>query len=108
MLGHDPFTNAPVARTPLNVVRAVAEFIPGGAREGDQLVESRALERAYNWFMDETRARNLTWERVTGTFAAAWNSLQLEDVLHPVDTLHRMVDLFRPLLTDLAASRAPR
>ena len=102
MLGRDPFTNAPVARTPLNVVRAVAEFIPGGTEKVNQLVESRALERAYNWFMDETRARNLTWERVTGTFAAAWNSLRLEDVLHPIDTLRRMVELFRPLLTDLA------
>ena len=102
MLGRDPFTNAPVARTPLNVVRAVAEFIPGGTEKVNQLVESRALERAYNWFMDETRARNLTWERVTGTFAAAWNTLQLEDVLHPIDTLQRMVNLFRPLLTDLA------
>jgi hypothetical protein len=102
MLGRDPFTNAPVARTPLNVVRAVAEFIPGGTEKVNQLVESRALERAYNWFMEETRARNLTWERVTGTFAAAWNTLQLEDVLHPIDTLRRMVDLFRPLLSDLA------
>ena len=102
MLGRDPFTNAPVARTPLNVVRALAEFIPGGTEKVNQLIESRALERAYNWFMDETRARNLTWERVTGTFATAWNSLQLEDVLHPIDTLRRMVDLFRPLLSDLA------
>ena len=102
MLGRDPFTNAPVARTPLNVVRAVAEFIPGGTEKVNQLVESHALERAYNWFMEETRARNLTWERVTGTFAAAWNSLQLEDVLHPIDTLQRTVNLFRPLLSDLA------
>ncbi len=102
MLGRDPFTDAPVARTPLNVVRAVAEFIPGGRERVDQLVQSRALERAYTWFMDETRARNLTWERVTGTFAAAWNSLALEDVLHPIDTLRRMVNLFRPLLSDLA------
>jgi len=102
MLGRDPFTNAPVARTPLNVVRAVAEFIPGGTEKVNQLVESRALERAYNWFMEETRARNLTWERVTGTFAAAWSTLQLEDVLHPIDTLQRMVNLFRPLLSDLA------
>lgn len=102
MLGRDPFTNAPVARTPLNVIRAVAEFIPGGRERVDQLVQSRALERAYQWFMDETRARNLTWERVTGTFAVAWDSLALEDVLHPIDTLRRIVNLFRPLLSDLA------
>ncbi len=101
-LGRDPFTNAPVARTAINVVRAVAEFIPSGREKVDQLVQSRALERAYTWFLEETRARNLTWERVTGTFSAAWSALQLEDVLHPIDTLQRMVGIFRPLLVDLA------
>src|SRR5215831_10680955 len=102
LLGRDPFTNAPVDRSALNVVRAFAEFIPGGTEKVNQLVESRALQRAYEWFIQETQARNLTWARVTGTFAAAWSSLRLEDVLHPIDTLRRMIDLFRPLLTDLA------
>lgn len=101
MLGRDPFTNAPVPRTALTVVRAFAEFIPGGTEKVNQLVESGALERAYAWFQTETGARNLTWARVTGTFAAAWASLRLEDVLHPIDTLRRMVGLFRPLLSDL-------
>ena len=101
MLGRDPFTNAPVPRTALTVVRAFAEFIPGGMEKVDQLVQSGALERAYAWFQQETGARNLTWARVTGTFAEAWASLHLEDVLHPIDTLRRIVSLFRPLLTDL-------
>lgn len=101
LLGRDPFTNTPVPRTALNVVRAFAEFIPGGTEKVNQLVESGALQRAYAWFIAETTARNLTWTRVTGTFAAAWASLQLSDVLHPIDTLRRMVGLFRPLLSDL-------
>jgi len=103
MLGRDPFTSAPAPRTALNVVRAFAEFIPGGTEKVNQLVESRGLERAYQWFVSETQARNLTWARVTGTFAQAWNSLRLEDVLHPIDTLRRMINLFRPLLTDLVS-----
>lgn len=101
-LGRDPFTDAPVARTPMNVVRAVAEFVPGGGERVDQLAQSGALERAYRWFMEETQARNLTWDRVTGTFAEAWNALQIDDVLHPIETLRRMVGIFRPLLADLA------
>lgn len=101
MLGRDPFTSAPAPRTPINVMRAVAEFIPDGTQKVDQLVQSRALDRAYDWFITETQARNLTWARVTGTFAQAWDSLRLEDVLHPIDTLQRMIHLFRPLLTDL-------
>ncbi len=101
MLGHDPFTNAAVPRTPLNVVRAFAEFIPGGTEKVDQLVQSRGLQRAYQWFVQETQARNLTWARVTGTFREAWTSLHAEDVVHPIDTLQRMIRLFRPLLGDL-------
>lgn len=101
LLGRDPFTNVPVERTALNVVRAFAEFIPGGTEKVNQLVESRALQRAYEWFTTETRARNLTWDRVTGTFAQAWNSLRFEDVLHPIDTLQRIVGMFRPLMSDL-------
>jgi len=103
MLGRDPFTGAAVPRTALNVVRAFAEFIPGGTEKVDQLVQSGALQRAHDWFVQETTARNLTWARVTGTFAAAWASLQLADVLHPIDTLQRMVGLFRPLLSDLVS-----
>jgi len=101
MIGRDPFTSEPAPRTPLNVVRGVAEFIPDGTQKVDQLVQSRALERAYQWFMAETQARNLTWDRISGTFAAAWESLQLDDVLHPIDTLQRMVRMFRPLMSDL-------
>ena len=75
--------------------------VPGGTEKVNQLVESRALERAYAWFTQETHARNLTWARVTGTFAEAWAALRLEDVLHPIDTLRRMITLFRPLMGDL-------
>lgn len=103
LLGRDPFTNQAVPRTALNVVRAFAEFIPGGTEKVDQLVQSGALQRAYDWFITETTARNLTWARVTGTFAAAWATLRLEDVLHPIDTLQRMIGLFRPLLSDLVS-----
>lgn len=101
LLGRDPFTNAEVPRTAINVVRAFAEFIPGGTEKVNQLIESRALQKAYEWFTTETQARNLTWARVTGTFAQVWNSLQLEDVLHPIDTLQRIVGMFRPLMSDL-------
>lgn len=103
MLGRDPFTNASVPRTALTVVRAFAEFIPGGTEKVDQLVQSGALERAYAWFQQETSTRNLTWARVVGTFTQIWNSLQLADVLHPIDTLQRVVGVARPLMSDLVS-----
>ena len=91
LLGRDPFTGAAVPRTALNVVRAFAEFFPGGTEKVDQLVQSGALERAATWLRTETTSRNLTWDRVAGTFSAAWASLQLSDVMHPIDTVARIV-----------------
>lgn len=103
MLGRDPFTDAPVARTPLAIVRAFAEFIPGGSEKVDQMVQSGALDRAYQWFIAETTSRNLTWARVTGTFASAWATLQLADILQPIAALQRIVGMFRPLMSDLVS-----
>jgi hypothetical protein len=101
LLGKDPFTGAAVPRSAINVVKSFAEFIPGGSEKVDQLVQSKALENAYKWFVTETAARNLTWERAAGTFTTAWNSLKIEDVLHPVETIQRIVGMFTPLLSDL-------
>jgi len=101
LLGHDPFTEAPVPRTPLNVVTAFAEFIPDGTEKVKQLQESKSLEKAYEWFIKETQARNLTWERISGTFASAWSSLELKDVLTPIETIARIGKIFKPLMSDL-------
>ncbi len=101
LLGKDPFTNTPVPRTAMNVVSAFAEFIPGGSEKVQQLQESKALEKAYAWFIDETKSRNLTWDRVAGTFGGVWNTLKLEDVLSPIETIKRIGTMFAPLFNDL-------
>ncbi len=101
LLGSDPFTNEAVPATAMNVVKAFAEFIPGGTEKVKELEESKGLQKAYDWFIQETTARNLTWARIAGTFATAWNSLKLEDVLAPVATLQRIGATFSPLFTDL-------
>lgn len=103
MLGRDPFTNEAVPRSALNVVRAFAEFIPGGTEKVDQLVQSGALERAHAWLQQETAARNLTWARVAGTFQSAWASLRLQDVLAPVATVQRIGRQFSSLFVDLVS-----
>jgi hypothetical protein len=101
LLGNDPFTNEAVPATAMNVVKAFAEFIPGGTEKVKELEESKGLQKAYDWFIQETTARNLTWARISGTFTSAWNSLKLEDVLEPVATLQRIGGMFSPLFTDL-------
>ncbi len=103
LLGRDPFTGAAAPRSALALVTAFARFIPGGAERVNQLVESKALDRARAWLIEETEARSLTWAGVAGALAQAWNSLRLEDMLRPMETLRRMVAIFRPLMGDLVS-----
>ncbi len=102
LIGQNPLTGEEKQRTPMNVLRGVVAFIPGGPEKLDQLVQSRALERAYQWFITETTARNLTWARIRNTFTQAWDTLQASDILHPIDTFNRLRGIFSPLLVDLA------
>ncbi|MCA6364292.1 MAG: DUF4157 domain-containing protein [Bacteroidetes bacterium] len=103
MIGLNPLTGERVERNATNILRGVAAFIPGGEERFNQLVESRALERAYQWFVTETTARNLTWPRIQNTFQQAWNTLRAEDILHPIDTFRRLAGIFSPLLRDLVS-----
>jgi hypothetical protein len=102
LIGTNPLTGEAKPRTALNVLRGVVAFIPGGQEKLDQLVQSNALEKAYQWFITETTARNLTWPRIQATFTQAWDSLSANDILHPIDTFRRLAGIFSPLLVDLA------
>ncbi|MGL4597790.1 MAG: eCIS core domain-containing protein [Bacteroidia bacterium] len=103
LIGTNPLTGEVKQRNAANVMRGVAAFIPNGTEKVNQLIESRALEKAYKWFTDETTARNLTWARIRATFTQAWDSLQASDILHPIETFRRLGRIFSPLLTDLVA-----
>ena len=102
LIGSNPLTGEEKPRTAMNVIRGVVAFIPGGQEKLDQLVQSGALEKAYQWFITETTARNLTWARISATFTRAWDSLSANDILHPIDTFNRLRGMVSPLLSDLA------
>ncbi|MFV8753950.1 eCIS core domain-containing protein [Nannocystaceae bacterium ST9] len=73
-LGEDPITGTKVPRSSETVLRGLAPFVPGGA---DILVRLRqagdAIQRAYQWFMQQFAALNLgarataAWKRFTAT-----------------------------------------
>ena len=101
LIGQNPLTGERKQQTAFNVINGVVAFIPGGQEKLQQLVQSGALERAFQWFLTETRARNLTWARISATFTQAWDSLRAEDILQPVATFNRLRGIFSPLLVDL-------
>ncbi len=103
IMGKDPVTGDVVPRTAENFVHGFMSLIPGGEEKWQQLQQSRAIPRTFEWLSAQVQARNLTWERIAGTFIAAWDSLSAADVLHPIDTIQRIAGLFRPLLTDIVS-----
>ncbi|MGL4597947.1 MAG: phage tail protein, partial [Bacteroidia bacterium] len=101
IIGKDPFTNTAAPATPITVIEAVAEFIPGGDEKVKELKESKGLQKAYDWFMNETKARNLTWARISSTVGQIWDSLKLEDIVSPIATIQRVGNIAAPLMNDL-------
>ena len=101
IIGKDPFTDEVVERSPLNLVRGFMLLMDGGEERFTQMQQSGALAKAFAWFNTETTRRNLTWARIKGVFAAAWDVLTPAAVLHPIDTIMAIAGLFAGLATDV-------
>ncbi|GGF24369.1 eCIS core domain-containing protein [Hymenobacter cavernae] len=101
IIGKDPFTDEVVDRSPVNLVRGFMSLMDNGEERFRHMQESGALQRAFDWFNQETSSRNLTWERIKGTFTAVWDTLTPDAVLHPLETIGRIVGLFTGLAADI-------
>ncbi|QDK82125.1 DUF4157 domain-containing protein [Spirosoma sp. KCTC 42546] len=101
IIGKDPFTDEVVERSPANLVRGFMSLMENGEERFQQMQQSGALQRAFNWFNQETTRRNLTWERIKGMFTAVWNALTPEAILHPLETIGQIVGLFLGLAADI-------
>lgn len=96
ILGRDPFTGNPVARTATNLIRGFMEFIPGGEEKFRNLQESGAIDRALQWLEGELAKLNLNMSTIIGLFTTAWQSLSIRDLINPVAAFRRMVGIFGP------------
>ena len=101
IIGKDPFTDEVVERSPTNLVRGFMSLMENGEERFQQMQQSGALQRAFDWFNQETTRRNLTWERIKGIFTAVWSAFTPDAVLHPLETISRIAGLFFGLAADL-------
>lgn len=95
VLGHHPFTGAPVLRTPINLIQGFLAFVPGGRRKFRDLVESGALDRAFNWISGRLRKFLDIRASLRAVFEQLWRSLTISDILDPMGVFSRAINLLR-------------
>ena len=101
ILGKDPISDKPVERNAINLLRGLLGLVPGGAAMFENLQQSGALQRAFEWFNQEITKLNLTWETIKGLFRQFWDSLSASDALNPSGVFDRIKQLFGPPLERL-------
>jgi hypothetical protein len=98
ILGKDPITDEPVERNAINLTRGVLGLIPGGAAIFENLEKAGAITRAFEWLDTEISKLNLTWDAIKGLFRAAWEALDLGDIVDPAGGLEKLRQIFGPPL----------
>ncbi len=94
ILGRNPFTSAPVARTPAALIGGFIQLLPGGAETFRELSESGVIEDAAARIESEMERLDITWDLVTETFRAIWDGFTLEDLLDPFGAIQRVIEQF--------------
>jgi hypothetical protein len=91
ILGRNPFTGETVERSAENLVRGFITLLPNGEATYNQLAESGVIADTAGRIDAEISRLGITWELITGTFKAVWDSLSLEDLLAPVPAFERVL-----------------
>ncbi|HEU0301106.1 MAG TPA: DUF4157 domain-containing protein, partial [Longimicrobium sp.] len=94
ILGRNPFTGEDVPRTAENLIRGFITLLPGGDAIYARLRESGTIAGAAARIRGAVEELGISWEFVTGLFTGIWNSLSIDDLVHPLDAFQRIVDQF--------------
>jgi hypothetical protein len=94
ILGKDPVSSAPVERNATNLIRGLLSLVPNGENIFNNLEQSGALQRAFNWFNQEVTKLNLSIEAIKGLFGRALQSLGVGDALNPVGAFEKIKNVF--------------
>jgi hypothetical protein len=94
ILGKDPFTDEPVERTPTTFVHAVLDLVPGGDEIFANLQRSHTIEKTVAWLDAEITKLDLSWEKIKALFRRAWDVISISDLLHPLDFVDKIRDIF--------------
>ncbi|MFN8075921.1 MAG: DUF4157 domain-containing protein [Kineosporiaceae bacterium] len=94
VLGQDPFTGTPVARSAENLIKGFICLLPGGEATYAKLAESGVIAQAGARIEGEMQRLGISFEMITGIFTGIWNTLSLQDLLDPIGAFTRVIDRF--------------
>jgi len=94
ILGKDPISDAPVQRNATNLIRGMLGLVPNGDNIFNNLQQSGALQKSFDWFNGEVAKLNLTGEAIKGLFGKALNSLGISDAVNPMGAFEKVKSVF--------------
>jgi hypothetical protein len=98
ILGRDPISGAAVERNAMNVAHGILSIVPGGNKTFENLQQSGALERFFDWVSGEFGKLGLTFDSIKQLFKQAWDALSVTDLLEPSDAWNKVKGIFGPPL----------
>ncbi len=94
IIGKDPFTQEVVARTVPNMIRGFMSLMDGGEEQYAQMVESGAIARIAGEIEAAVETLNMTPQSIIQLFTDIWDSMSIDDLIHPIDAFVRIIEKF--------------
>ncbi len=94
ILGVNPINMSPVDRSPANVMRAIIEFLPGGALITQALDNAGVFDKVGAWVSEQLATLSMTGAALKQALMDFLNSLSWTDIFHPGDVWDRAKKIF--------------
>ncbi len=94
IIGRDPFTNETVERSVPNLIRGFMSLMDGGEEQYAQMVESGAIARIVGEIEAAVATLNMTPQSIIQLFTDIWDSMSIDDLIHPIDAFMRIIEKF--------------
>ncbi|WP_163397784.1 eCIS core domain-containing protein [Flavobacterium fluviatile] len=94
IIGKDPFTQEAVPRTIPNLIRGFMSLMDGGEEQYAQMAETGAIARIAGQIEAAVATLNMTPESIVQLFTDIWNTITIDDLIHPIDAFMRIIEKF--------------
>jgi hypothetical protein len=94
IIGKDPFTEEVVPFTIPNVIKGFMSLMEGGDAQYAQMEETGAIARIVGQIEAAVATLNMTPAYIIQLFTDIWNSLTIDDLIHPLDAFIRIIEKF--------------
>ena len=94
IIGKDPFTEEVVPFTIPNVIKGFMSLMEGGDAQYAQMEETGAVARIVGQVEAAVATLNMTPASIIQLFTDVWNSLSIDDLIHPLDAFIRIIEKF--------------